>query len=68
MAHEPVPSGAVGLRLEIPAPVRDVIRVAAAKAGKSMAAYLRDLVTEHARQLEAKEVKAPKKGMGGGKR
>jgi plasmid stability protein len=64
MPHEPVPPGSVGLRLEIPAPVRDVIRVAAAKAGKSMAAYLRDLVTEHAKELESRQSK-PKKGKQG---
>jgi hypothetical protein len=61
MAHEPVPPGSVGVRLELPIPVRDVIRVAAVKRGKSMAAYLRDLVTEHARQLEAEEGAAGKK-------
>lgn len=55
MAHEPVPPGSVGVRLELPIPVRDVVRVAAAKRGKSMAAYLRDVVTEHARRLEAEE-------------
>jgi hypothetical protein len=61
MAHEPVPPGSVGVRLELPIPVRDIIRVAAAKSGKSMAAYLRDLVTEHARRLEEEEGKPEKK-------
>jgi hypothetical protein len=61
MAHEPVPPGSVGVRLELPIPVRNAIRGAAGKVGKSMAAYLRDLVTEHARQLEAEEGSPGKK-------
>jgi hypothetical protein len=55
MPHEPVPPGSVGVRLELTIPVRNTIRGAAGKQGKSMAAYLRDLVTEHARQLEEEE-------------
>lgn len=67
MPHEPVPPDAVGVRLEIPAPVRDVVRVAAAKAGKSMAAYLRELVTAHAAELQARETQAPPPKKGGAK-
>ena len=44
--RDPRPRDAVGLRLELSPADRDRLLVAAAKAGKSMASYLRDIVLE----------------------
>jgi len=43
-------SETVNVRLDLPVKVRNELRVVAAKHGKSMASYVRDLVIEHVEQ------------------
>jgi predicted DNA-binding protein len=60
--YDPVPPNAVGLRVEVAPADRDRLKVAAAKAGQSMAAYVRRLIVEHLDELETKSVRSqPKK-------
>jgi hypothetical protein len=59
---DPVPPDAVGLRVEVSVADRDRLRVAAARAGKSMAAYVRALIIERLDALDATDAKpAPKR-------
>jgi predicted DNA-binding protein len=63
--RDPRPRDAVGLRLELSQTDRDRLLVAAAKAGKSMASYLREIVVEHMDEIEDREIrKRQKKGKG----
>lgn len=62
--RDPVPPGAVGLRLQLSAADRDRLHVTAAKAGQSMATYLRRLVVEHLDALDAAEAKPARKRKG----
>lgn len=48
-----VPPDAVGLRVEVSVADRDRLRIAAAKAGQSMAAYVRSLIVERLDALDA---------------
>lgn len=50
--RDPRPRDAVGLRLELSTADRDRLLVAAAKAGKSMASYLREIVCAHLDDLD----------------
>jgi plasmid stability protein len=47
MTRKSVPPDAVGLRLELAPADRDRLRVAAAMAGMSMAAYAREIILGH---------------------
>jgi plasmid stability protein len=47
MSRDPRPADRVGLRLELSAAYRDRLRVIAARSGRSMATYLRQLVEAH---------------------
>jgi hypothetical protein len=53
LPHDPVPPDAVGLRVEVSPADRDRLRIAAAKAGKSMASYVRWLIVTHLDDLDA---------------
>jgi hypothetical protein len=55
LPHDPVPPDAVGLRVEVAPADRDRLRIAAAKVGKSMAAYVRWLIIEHLDELEIQD-------------
>jgi hypothetical protein len=58
----PVPPDAVGLRVEVSVADRDRLRVAAARAGQSMAAYVRTLIVERLDAIDAAEARpAPKR-------
>jgi hypothetical protein len=62
LPHDPVPPDAVGLRVEVAPADRDRLRIAAAKAGKSMAAYVRWLIVTHLDRLEIQSERSrPKK-------
>jgi predicted DNA-binding protein len=59
--RDPRPRDAVGLRLELSPADRDRLLVAAARAGKSMASYLREIVVEHLDEIEDREVRKRQK-------
>lgn len=52
--RDPVPPDAIGLRVEISPATRDELRVIAATAGKSMAAYVRTLIVADCEQHKAR--------------
>jgi hypothetical protein len=50
--RDPRPRDAVGLRLELSAADRDRLLVAAAKAGKSMASHVREVIVNYLDDLD----------------
>jgi predicted DNA-binding protein len=59
--RDPRPRDAVGLRLELSPADRDRLLVTAARAGKSMASYLREIVVEHLDEIEDREIRKRQK-------
>jgi predicted DNA-binding protein len=60
--RDPRPRDAVGLRLELSPADRDRLLVAAARAGKSMASYLRDVILAHLDDLDPPTPKRKPRG------
>lgn len=58
----PVPAGAVGLRLELAAADRDRLRIAAAMNGRSMAAMAREIIVAYLDEIDQREPATKPKG------
>jgi plasmid stability protein len=57
MTNDPMPPDAIGLRLNLTPADRDRLRVVAAQAGMSMAAYARKVVLEAVEKAETPKSK-----------